>query len=78
MVVQRVLHFKATTKLLFNSESNEHAGITGYYGTKTYARMGLQRGENGKLLLVLEECRYGKKSVLKVTGDINTIRFICV
>jgi len=27
---------------------------------------------NGKLQLVLEECRYGKKSVLKVTDDIKS------
>jgi len=74
LIVQRErwLQFTATTKLTFNPESNEQAGMTGYYDTKTYVRLGLQHAENGKLQLILEERRYGKKSVLKVTTDIKS------
>lgn len=34
--------------------------------------MGLQRAENGKLQLVTEELRYGKKSILKVIDNIKS------
>ncbi len=74
LIVQRERwhRFTATTKLTFNPLSCEQAGITGYYDTKTYVRLGLQRAENGKIQLVLEERRYGIKSVLKVTDDIKS------
>ena len=66
-----LLHFTATTKLTFNPESKEQAGITGYYDTKTYARLGLQLAQNGKLQLVLEEQRYGKKTALNMIDNIK-------
>jgi len=74
LIVQRErwLQFTATTKLIFNPESKEQAGITGYYDTKTYVRLGLQRAENGKLQLILEERRYGKKTSLKVMDGIKS------
>ena len=73
LIVQRErwLRFTASTKLTFNPLANEQAGITGYYDTKTYARLGLQRAEDGTLQLVLEECKFGRKSVLKVTNEIR-------
>lgn len=77
LIVQRErwLKFEAVTKLTFNPDTREQAGLTGHYDTKTWARIGLQRDNAGKLELVLEECRYGKKAVVKVTPDIkrNTI-----
>jgi xylan 1,4-beta-xylosidase len=74
LIVQRERwqQFTATTKLTFNPESKEQAGITGYYDTKTYARLGLVRAENGKMQVVLEERRFGKKSVLKVVDNIKS------
>ncbi|MEI7423808.1 MAG: glycoside hydrolase family 43 protein [Prolixibacteraceae bacterium] len=73
LIVQRErwLKFTATTKMTFFPESREQAGITAHYDTKTYARLGLQKSEQGKLQLVLEERRYGKKSVLNVIQDIK-------
>jgi xylan 1,4-beta-xylosidase len=73
LIVQRErwLRFTATTKLTFTPLSKEQAGITGHYDTKTYVRLGLQRGENGKLQLVLEERKYGMKTVLNTVTDIK-------
>jgi len=72
---ERWLNYSATTKLTFNPDTKEQAGITGHYDTKTWVRLGLQRGVTGKLQLVLEERRYGVKSVVKVTENIlsNTV-----
>jgi Beta-xylosidase len=76
---ERLLKFKVTTKLTFNPDTKEQAGITGHYDTKTYVRLGLQRGTNGKLQLVLEECRYGVKSILKQTENIqNNTVYLCM
>ncbi len=74
LIVQRErwLKFSATTKLTFNPDTKEQAGITGHYDTKTWARLGMQRGIDGKLQLVLEERRYGVKKVLQVTEDIKS------
>jgi len=73
LIVQRErwLNFTATTKLSFDPQTQEQAGITGHYDTKTYVRLGLQRGESGKLQLVMEERKYGNKSMLKVVDEIK-------
>ena len=73
LIVQRErwLKFTATTKMTFNPASREQAGITAHYDTKTYARLGLQKSEEGRLQLVLEERRYGIKSILNVIRDIK-------
>jgi xylan 1,4-beta-xylosidase len=68
---ERLLKFEATTKLMFNPDTKEQAGLTGHYDTKTWARLGMQKGMDGNLQLVLEECRYGTKKVLKVTENIK-------
>ncbi len=77
LIVQRErwLKFSAITKLTFNPDTKEQAGLAAHYDTKTYARLGLQRGKTGKLQLILEERRYGVKSVVKVTENIlsNTV-----
>ena len=74
LIVQRErwLKFEAVTKLTFNPDTKEQAGLTGHYDSKTWARVGLQRDDAGKLELLLEECLYGKKSVVKVTPDIKS------
>ncbi len=74
LIVQRErwLKFEAVTKLTFNPVTKEQAGITGHYDSKTWVRLGLQHNDNGKLELLLEECRYGIKTVLKVTPDIKS------
>jgi len=74
LIVQRErwLKFEAVTKLTFNPDTKEQAGLTGHYDSKTWARVGLQRDDAGKLELLLEECRYGKKTVVKVTPDIKS------
>ena len=75
LIVQREkwLSYLATTKLSFNPQTKEQAGLTCYYDTKTYIRLGLQRGETGGLQLQLEECRYGKKSLVNIVNDITQI-----
>jgi len=72
LIVQRErwLQFEAVTKLTFNPDTKEQAGLTAHYDTKTWVRLGLQRDEAGKLELLLEECRYGKKALVKATSDI--------
>lgn len=72
---ERWLKFTATTQLCFNPDTKEQAGLTCHYDTKTYVRLGLQRDENGKLELLLEECRYGIKKIVNQLRDItsNTI-----
>jgi len=74
LIVQRErwLKFEAVTKLTFNPDSKEQAGLAGHYDTKTWVRLGLQRDDAGKLELLLEECQYGKKSVIKVTPNIKS------
>lgn len=73
LIVQRErwLKFTASAKMTFNPESREQAGITAHYDTKTYVRLGLLQSEEGKLQLVLEERRFGKKSILNVILDIK-------
>lgn len=73
LIVQREQShfFTATTKLTFKPDTQEQAGLTGYYDTKTYIRLGLQRNEKGKLILVLEQCKYGQKSVLETIENIK-------
>ena len=73
LIVQRErwLKFIATTKISFSPKATTQAGLTCYYDTKTYARLGLQRDTTGALQLVLEECRFGKKSVLKMINNIQ-------
>jgi xylan 1,4-beta-xylosidase len=60
---ERWLKYTASTRLTFNPQSREQAGLICHYDTKTYARLGLQRDEKGKLALVLEERNYGKTSI---------------
>jgi xylan 1,4-beta-xylosidase len=74
LIVQRERwhHFTATTRLTFNPKTREEAGLTCHYDTKTYARLGLQRSENGSLRLRLEECRYGKKTTLHTINNIRS------
>ncbi len=73
LIVQREkwLNYSATTKLSFNPQTKEQAGLSCHYDTKTYIRLGLQRGETGGLQLQLEDCRYGKKSVVNIVNDIK-------
>jgi len=73
LIVQRErwLKFEVLTKLTFNPDTKEQAGITGHYDTKTWVRLGLQCDDAGQPELLLEECRYGKKSVIKVTPNIK-------
>lgn len=73
LIVQRErwLKFSATTKISFFPLATTQAGLACYYDTKTYARLGLQRDITGALQLVLEECRYGKKSILKTIDNIQ-------
>ena len=74
LIVQRErwLKLEAVTKLTFNPDTKEQAGLAGHYDTKTYVRLGLQRDAAGNLELLLEECRYGKKAVLNVIPDIKS------
>jgi len=60
---ERWLKYTAVTKLSFNPSSKEQAGIACYYDTKTYARLGLQKDQLGKLQLVLEEMKFGQPSI---------------
>jgi xylan 1,4-beta-xylosidase len=75
LIVQRErwLNYTAITKMNFNPLTCEQAGLTCYYDTKTYVRLGLQRSKNGRLQLILEECRYGEKLVIKEIPDIRQI-----
>jgi xylan 1,4-beta-xylosidase len=74
LIVQRErwLNFTATIKLSFNPNTKEQAGLTCHYDTKTYARLGLQRNSAGKLQLLLEESRYGVKSILNEVPEIKS------
>lgn len=74
LIVQRErwLKLEAVTKLTFNPDTKEQAGLACHYDTKTYARLGLQRDAAGTLELLLEECRYGKKAIIKVISDIKS------
>jgi len=73
LIVQRErwLKFSATTKMTFQPLTKEQAGLTCHYDTKTYVRLGLQRNENGDLQLLLEERRYGKKTILNTVNSIK-------
>ena len=68
---ERWLKFTATTKITFNPLTREQAGLTCYYDTKTYARLGLHRNLAGSLQLTLEECRFGIKSIQKEISNIT-------
>ena len=68
---ERWLEFTATTKLSFKPQTKEQAGLTGYYDTKTYVRLGLECNAQGKRILVLEQCQYGQKSVLHTVENIK-------
>lgn len=72
LIVQRErwLTYEASTKINFNPMSKEQAGITCYYDTKTYARLGLQRDSLGVLSLILEEMNQGIKSLNLITKPI--------
>lgn len=52
---ERWLKYEASLKMQFNPESREQAGLTCYYDTKTYARLGLQCDAKGQRVLLLEE-----------------------
>lgn len=60
---ERALKYTAVTKLTFDPQTKEQAGITCHYDTKTYARLGLQRNEKGELEFVVEE-RIDGRSVI--------------
>ncbi len=64
---ERWLKYTATTKVSFSPETKEQAGITCYYDTKTYARLGIQKAESGSVELVLEEMEFGKSKISKIT-----------
>jgi xylan 1,4-beta-xylosidase len=68
---ERWLQYTAITRLSFNPKSKEQAGITCYYDTKTYARLGLQRDSLGRLILVLEEMKNGVPSINKISTGIK-------
>lgn len=69
LIVQRErwLKYMASTKLSFLPKSKEQAGLTCYYDTKTYARLGLQNDDAGKLQLVLEEMNRGVSTINTIT-----------
>lgn len=68
---ERTLKYTASTKISFNPITNEQAGITCYYDTKTFARLGLQRDSLGKLQLILEEKKFGNSFINKITNNIK-------
>ena len=68
---ERWLKYAAVIKMSFNPKSKEQAGITCYYDTKTFARLGLQRDSLGKLQLVLEEMKYGVSAINTITDNIQ-------
>lgn len=68
---ERWLQYTAITRLSFTPKSKEQAGITCYYDTKTYARLGLQRDSLGHLILVLEEMKNGVPSINKISTGIE-------
>lgn len=68
---ERFLKYSAVTHMNFNPDTKEQAGLTCYYDTKTYARLGLQRNNEGKLELVLEEMKFGKPFINSVVGNIQ-------
>ncbi len=63
---ERWLKYTATTKVSFAPKSKEQAGITCYYDTKTFARLGIQKGKKGNLSLVMEEMKYGRSSITSI------------
>jgi xylan 1,4-beta-xylosidase len=73
LIVQRErwLKFTATTKMIFNPINQEQAGLTCYYDTKTYVRLGLGKNEDGKMQLVLEEMQGGKAHINKIISGIK-------
>jgi xylan 1,4-beta-xylosidase len=64
---ERWLKYTATTKISFEPQTSEQAGLTCYYDAKTYARLGWQKGKMGGWELSLEEMRYGRPVICKVT-----------
>jgi xylan 1,4-beta-xylosidase len=68
---ERWLIYTAVTKLTFNPDTQEQAGLVCHYDTKTYARLGLQRNASGHLQLVLEEMKNGIASVNTTVNDIR-------
>ena len=73
VVVQRErwLKYEARTKMTFNPVSKEQAGMTCYYDTKTFARLGLERDSLGKLQLVLQEMKFGIPSINTIVKNIK-------
>ena len=69
---ERSHHYEASTYLTFHPETREQAGITCYYDTKTYARLGLQRDNSGHLVLLLEQMIKGKPEVTHVVRNISS------
>jgi xylan 1,4-beta-xylosidase len=65
---ERWLKYTASTKLSFEPKTTEQAGLTCYYDTKTYARLGWQKGKHGDWELSLEEMKYGIPVVRKLTS----------
>ena len=55
----------------FNPDTKEQAGITCYYDTKTFARLGLQKDSAGKLVLILEEMKFGVPSINHIVANIK-------
>lgn len=74
LIVQRERshHYEASTFMIFHPETREQAGITCYYDTKTYARLGLQRDSLGKLVLLLEQMIKGKPDITHVVTNISS------
>ncbi len=68
---ERWLKYQASLKMNFNPDTKEQSGITCYYDTKTFARLGLQRDSLGKLVLVLEEMKFGVPSINSIVANIR-------
>jgi xylan 1,4-beta-xylosidase len=65
---ERWLKYTASTKISFVPKTTEQAGLTCYYDTKTYARLGWQKSKLGDWELSLEEMKYGIPIVRKLTS----------
>lgn len=68
---ERWLKYQASLKMNFNPDTKEQSGITCYYDTKTFTRLGLQRDSSGKLVLVLEEMKFGVPSINNIVANIR-------
>jgi xylan 1,4-beta-xylosidase len=64
---ERWLKYTASTKISFVPKTTEQAGLTCYYDTKTYARLGWQKSKLGDWALSFEEMKYGIPIVRKLT-----------